>query len=124
MIVPSVEKKIFVVDDNETILVACKNVLKPWYTVFPMSSAAKMFDLLKHVRPDLILLDVEMPDMGGYEAAKILASHEAYRNIPFMFLTGRTDAGSEKEGLDLGALQYIHKPIFSEDLISRIKNFI
>jgi len=114
------EKKIFVIDDNEANLTACKNVLKPFYTVFPIPSAAKMFDLLRHVKPDLILLDVEMPEMDGYEAAGILKKDDAWKGIPLLFLSGRTDDASEKKGLDLGALEFIQKPIVSSVLLDRI----
>ena len=119
----SKEKIIFVIDDNEANLVACKNILKPYYAVFPVPSAAKMFDLLKHVKPDLILLDVEMPGMNGYEAAKILKNDEAYREIPLIFLSGRTEAEFITEGLKLGALEFIQKPIISDVLLARIGDF-
>ena len=55
------EKTIVVVDDNNANLIACKSILKSYYTVYPVSSSVKMFELLEHVKPVLILLDVEMP---------------------------------------------------------------
>ena len=118
------QKNIFVVDDNDTNLVACKSVLKPFYVVYTIPSAAKMFDLLKHVKPDLILLDVEMPDMDGYEAARKLKNDDAFKNIPLIFLSGRVDPESEKEGLSLGALEFIQKPIVTNHLISRLEKHL
>ena len=115
------QKIIIVVDDNNANLVACKKILKPYYEVYPVPSAAKMFDLMKHVRPDLILLDVDMPDMNGYEAAGKLQQDDAFREIPIVFLSGRDDATSEMFGLNMGAKDYIHKPFNSELLLKRIE---
>ena len=114
-------QKIFVVDDNNASLTACKKILKPHYEVYPIPSAEKMFETLGHVVPDLILLDVDMPDMNGYEAAGRLKKNEIYSEIPIIFLSGRIDPTSEMVGLNLGALDYIHKPFVSELLLRRIK---
>ena len=115
------QKKIIVVDDNNTNLTACKKILKPFYEVFTVPSTKKMFDLLEHVVPDIILLDVDMPEMNGYEAAAKLKTNDAYKTIPIIFLTGRTDSESELFGLNMGAMDYIHKPIVSELLLRRIE---
>ena len=94
-------KKIIVVDDNVTNLSACKSVLKDFYEVYPASSAEKMFALIDNVLPDLILLDVTMPEMDGYEAARLLKSNDIFREIPIIFLTAKRDAQSEMKGLSL-----------------------
>ena len=113
-------KTIIVVDDNNTTLVASKKILKPFYEVYPALSATRMFKLMEHIKPDLILLDVEMPDINGYEAASMLKETEAFREIPIIFLTTRNDPVSEKLGLNLGAADYITKPVESDHLIERI----
>jgi putative two-component system response regulator len=115
------QKVIIVVDDNDSHLTASKKILKPYYAVYPVLSAAKMFDLLDHVTPDLILMDVEMPDTNGYEAVRMLQNSETYKKIPVIFLTARNDSISEMEGLNLGALDYIHKPFVSSILIRRLE---
>ena len=115
------QKIVFVVDDNNANLIACKNILKPHYTVYPAPSTEKMFELLENIKPDLILMDVEMPNIDGYEAARMLKGNEAYKEIPLIFLSARSDAKSEMEGLSLGALDYIHKPFFSALLLRRIE---
>ena len=115
------QKKIIVVDDNNSNLTACKKILKPFYEVYTVPSAEKMFELLGHIMPDMILLDVEMPDMNGYEAAGRLKNDNTYRQIPLIFLTGRIDPKSEMFGLNMGALDYIHKPFVSELLLRRIQ---
>ena len=117
-------KTIIAVDDNNANLVACKKILKPFYEVYPASSAAKMFKLMEHITPDLILLDVEMPDMNGYEAARMLKNNNASDKIPIIFLSARDDPVSEKFGLNLGALDYIHKPIVGSQLLSRIESHL
>jgi len=117
-------KKIIAVDDNPENLTAIKNTLKDLYTVYPSPSATDMFELLEHVRPDLILLDVEMPEMNGYEAIKKLKSDDKYREIPVIFLTGMSDAQSETEGLYLGAVDYIRKPFITPLLLMRIKMYL
>jgi len=101
---------IFVVDDNETSLTAAENVLVNEYKVIALSSAAKMFEALTKFTPDLILLDIEMPVMSGFEALKILKSNESYADIPVIFLSGLSDAISEAFGIKLGAVDLIMKP--------------
>jgi len=118
------KKKIIAVDDNLDNLTALKNILKDTYDVYPSSSALKMFDLLEHFLPDLILLDVEMPDMNGYETTKKLKSYEKYKQIPIIFLTVRDDIQSEMEGLSLGAVDYIHKPFVAPLLLQRINTHL
>jgi len=117
-------KKIIAVDDNPENLGALKNTLKEIYMVYPCPSAPEMFELLEHVLPNLILLDVEMPGMNGYEAIKKLKSDDKYRDIPVIFLTSMNDEQSEKDGLSLGAVDYIHKPFVSPQLHERIKTHL
>jgi putative two-component system response regulator len=122
--VPNERKIIFVVDDNKGNLIACKNILQPYYEVYPAQSAEKMFELLGHIKPDLILLDVEMPDVSGHEAAQKLKSNDDHKNIPIIFLSARSDSTSELEGINLGALDYIHKPFLSQLLLRRIETHL
>ncbi|MCL2067870.1 MAG: response regulator [Treponema sp.] len=117
-------KKIIIVDDNLENLTAIKNTLKDIYDVYPSSNASKMFDLMGSFLPDLILLDVDMPGINGYEAAKMLKHNEKYREIPVIFLTSMNDAESEYRGLSLGAVDYIHKPFVSTLLLKRIETHL
>jgi len=118
------QKKIFVVDDNSANLTACKSILKRHYEVYPVLSAAKMFELLEHIMPDLILLDVDMPEINGYEAAGRLKKNSAYNEIPIIFISGRVDPQSEAFGLNMGAVDYIHKPFTSDLLLQRIETHL
>jgi CheY-like chemotaxis protein/nitrogen-specific signal transduction histidine kinase len=117
------QKEIIVVDDMPENLSALKNILKDIYIVYPCPSAAKMFELLEHVFPDLILLDVIMPEMDGYEALKKLKSSQ-YSEIPVIFLTSVHDPQSEIKGLELGAIDYIRKPFVTPLLLQRIKTHL
>jgi len=118
------KKKIIAVDDNIENLTVLKDTLKGIYDVYPCNSASKMFELLERFIPDLILLDVEMPEMNGYQAARVLRDDAKYKTIPFMFLTVRDDIKSEIDGLTLGAVDYIHKPFAAPLLLQRIKTHL
>jgi putative two-component system response regulator len=86
-----------------------------------LPSAAKLFAMLKKVMPDLILLDIEMPEMNGFEALKLLKANNLYAHIPIMFLTGRDDSSNEAYGIELGAVDFIGKPFSKPVLLNRIK---
>jgi putative two-component system response regulator len=117
-------KRIIVVDDNTENLIAIKNALKADYDVYPTISVSTMFELMERILPDLILLDVEMPDINGYEAAKMLKNNDTFRKIPLIFLTSMNNPESEMEGLNLGAIDYIHKPLVAPLLLRRIKTHL
>ena len=117
-------KKIIVVDDSPTNLTICKNVLKPYHEVYPVSSATKMFMLTDKIKPDLILMDVEMPEFNGYETVRMLKNSNDLKDVPIIFLTAKSDTSSEMEGLDLGAVDYITKPFVGELLLRRIETHI
>ena len=117
-------KIIYIVDDNATNLVTAKNALEGIYETFALPSAAKMFKLLERITPDLILLDVEMPEMNGFEALQILKSDEAFKNIPVVFLTAKNDTESEIRGFEIGAIDFINKPFSPPVLIKRIETHI
>ena len=117
----SVRRTIIIVDDSLTDLTVGKNMLKTFYQVIPLSSAKTLFETLKTVVPDLILLDIEMPEMTGYETIQRLKADSAWKDIPVIFLTVRDDPESEVEGFDLGAVDYITKPLSAPMLLKRIE---
>jgi len=115
-------KTIIIVDDNTTNLVTAKEILKNDYKVYPVPSAEILFDLLENIIPDLILLDVEMPKINGYEALRTIKSTPELSQIPVIFLTGQTDEASELKGLSLGAIDYVLRPFSAPLLRKRIHN--
>jgi class 3 adenylate cyclase len=112
---------IILVDDNPTNLWAGRNALSGSYDIIAVPSARKMFDALEKNTPALILLDIDMPGMNGYEAIRLLKAREETRHIPVIFLTGKTDVSDELMGLSLGAVDYITKPIVPPLLLKRIE---
>ena len=112
---------IILVDDNPANLRIGKNVLTEKYTVATSPSAEKMFGLLENNTPAIILLDIDMPEMNGYEAIKILKSKPETKDIPVIFLTAKAESDDELEGLSLGAIDYITKPFNPALLLERIK---
>lgn len=117
----SEKKLIFLVDDNPANLRIGKNVLSELYTVATVPSGAKLFSLLESNHPALILLDIDMPEMDGYEALEILKSKPETKDIPVVFLTGMADSANEDKGRLLGAIDYITKPFDPPSLIACIE---
>ena len=117
-------KTVFVVDDNATNLVTAKDALSGKYKTYALPSAEKMFQLLEKIMPDLILLDVEMPEMDGFKALSILKSDEKLKTIPVIFLTAKNDPDSEIHGFEMGAIDFINKPFSPPVLIKRIETHI
>ena len=111
-------KTIFLVDDDLTNLTIGKNALAESYNVFTLNSGARLLKMLEKHIPDLILLDVAMPEMSGYETIKAIKRNKTTARIPVIFLTAKSDASSELEGLSLGAIDYIIKP-FSPPLLRK-----
>ncbi|CVK18701.1 response regulator transcription factor [Sporomusa sphaeroides] len=113
--------KLFVVDDDIILLKVMEELLKEYYEVSLAKSGPQAVRFLeKGGSPDLILLDIDMPDMDGFATLLKLRALNAGREVPVVYLTGLTDAGSEAYGLQLGAVDYIRKPVVKEVLLARI----
>jgi putative two-component system response regulator len=117
-------KTIFVVDDSDTNLTMAEEALERHYRVMTGPSAQKMFSLLEKMKPDLILLDIEMPEMNGFEAIRVLKANSNWAEIPVMFLTGRTDSSVEVHGFELGAVDFVGKPFSTPVLLNRVKTHL
>jgi len=117
------EKKpcVFLVDDNIVNLNMGKSALETNYTVITIPTGEKLFAALKSHKPDLILLDIEMPGMSGYDTIKGLKLNPETANIPVIFLTSRSTAEDELLGFSLGAVDYITKPFSQPILIKRVE---
>jgi len=112
---------IILVDDNPANLKVGKSVLSQKYTVATAPSAEKMFSLMESNNPAMILLDIDMPQINGYETIKILKSKPETKDIPVIFVTGKTNSDDELTGLSLGAIDYITKPFQPALLLKRIE---
>ncbi|PKO50064.1 MAG: two-component system response regulator, partial [Betaproteobacteria bacterium HGW-Betaproteobacteria-21] len=103
---------ILIVDDVPDNLVVLGDLLQPLYDVLAAPSGMRALEIAtRRPSPDLILLDVMMPGMDGYEVLTRLQNAELTRGIPVIFLTGLDDARDEEHGLALGAVDYIAKPL-------------
>ncbi|MCL2758622.1 MAG: response regulator [Treponema sp.] len=118
---PKQKALIIMVDDNPANLRIGKNILSDKYVVATAPSAEKLFNLLSSNIPDLILLDVDMPEMDGYQTIKLLKSKAETKDIPVIFLTARAESDAELAALSLGAMDYITKPIQPALLLKRIE---
>jgi putative two-component system response regulator len=113
---------VLVVDDIPDNLSLLGTILKDDYKVKVANNGEKALRIARsETPPDLILLDIMMPGMDGYEVCRQLKSDAATRDIPVIFLTARTGMEDEKHGLELGAVDYITKPISPPIVMARVK---
>lgn len=112
--------KILVVDDNTVNLAAVEKSLKSRYEVIPMISGRRALKLLYVQKVDLILLDIEMPEMDGIETLTEIRKIESAANTPVIFLTAKKDKRTVLEGFRLKIMDYIVKPFDSENLAERV----
>ena len=117
-------KTIFIVDDNDTNLMAAKTALEGIYKSYALPSALQMFKLAEKIIPDLILLDIDMPEMDGFQAMQKLKSDCKLQSVPIIFLTGKNDEATEIRGFEMGALDFINKPFSPPVLVRRIETHI
>lgn len=115
-------KKVMMVDDDPLILKIGKYFLAEAYEVYPLPSAEKLFEALEKVTPNVILLDVVMPEIDGIETIKRLKADKRYAAIPVIFVSSIGDDKSVYEHLTLGAYSNLQKPFTSEELHTRIEN--
>jgi diguanylate cyclase (GGDEF)-like protein len=114
---------ILCVDDVENNLFVIKNILENVnsYTLFTALSGQEAFDIILKHRVDLIMLDIMMPEMDGFEVARLLKQNSMTKDIPIIFVTAKTDEQSLKEAFDRGGIDYIVKPYRDYELLARVK---
>ena len=120
------EKKITIlaVDDTPANIDAVKGVLSKTYFVQAAVNGMMALKIVDKKRPDLILLDIMMPKIDGYEVCRRLKDNPDTKDIPVIFLTAKSDVSDETKGLELGAVDYITKPISPSILLERVKNHL
>ncbi len=119
-------KKIFVVDDEQDLLFTIKQVLEFYnkdYRVTTIDSGKRLFELLKEDTPDLILLDIMMPDINGWDIFKKLKSNPKWKKMPIIFISSVTD-DTRKRTANTIADDFIEKPFEAEILQRKIKYFL
>src|SRR4029077_6786559 len=118
-------KTILIVDDTTTNIVIISSVLKDSFRTKVATNGEKALVLASAGdRPDLILLDITMPGMDGYEVCRRLKANRATHGIPVIFLTAKTEADDEKQGFEVGAVDYIHKPFSAPIVLARVNTHL
>ncbi|AEF53699.1 HD domain-containing phosphohydrolase [Marinomonas posidonica] len=115
---------IMVVDDIADNINVLSNLLRPFYKVKAATSGKKALSIASTSPPDLILLDVMMPEMDGYEVCRQLKQNIATQKIPVIFVTAKTEVEDETLGLEVGGVDYISKPIQPAIVLQRIKTHL
>lgn len=115
---------ILAVDDSPENLDLIKNILNPYYTVKVAPTGELALHIARTHQPDLVLLDIMLLDMNGYDVCHQLKSDDTTRNIPVIFLTAKSSEADEIEGFKIGACDYIIKPFSPAIMLARIKTHI
>lgn len=115
------KKTILVVDDNKTNLLVVQDLLKEEYRVAPVTSGEQSLKYLERNEPDLILLDIQMPGMDGFEVMRRIQADDVWRKIPVIFLTADRSEETEEACFKMGAVDYIGKPFIPIIMLQRIR---
>jgi len=118
------KKTIFVVDDSISNLTAISEALSPYYAVRTIPSGAKAIERLERTAPDIVLLDIEMPEIDGFEVFRYIRGTERLKEIPVIFLTAKKDYATESKALEMGVVDFIGKPFNPAVLLNRVKHHI
>jgi diguanylate cyclase (GGDEF)-like protein len=118
------KNSILIIDDSELNIAVLIRILSTDYIVYTAKNGREGLELAKKYMPDMIILDVVMPDMDGYDVISILKNDERLKNTPVIFITGLTNIEEEEKGLALGGADFITKPFSSSIVKLRVKNQI
>ncbi len=114
---------VMVVDDDPVLLAIVRSLLEPWgLKVTPLSNPHQFWDVLESTTPDLLILDIEMPQISGIELCQIVRQDARWSSLPILFLTSHTDAETVNEVFSIGADDFVSKPIVGPELVTRIIN--
>ena len=113
-----------IVDDEPGNISIIAKLFKQEYEVLAATSGEEALEIADRCSPDLVLLDIMMPEMDGYEVCRRLRQNDATKHVPIIFLTAKRDAGDEEYGLNLGAIDYIVKPFDLAIVRARVRNHI
>ena len=118
------ENSVLIVDDEVSNILVLSSILKPEYTVYAVKDGEGAVEAANKFKPDVILLDIILPGMDGYETIAALKASENTREIPVIFISGLIDIDAEEKGLALGAADYIFKPFSPAIIKLRVRNQI
>ncbi len=112
---------ILIVDDNASMIQLVARMLKGVARLRFATGGAEALELMRQERPDLVLLDAEMPGMSGYEVCEAIRADALLSTVPVVFLTGNGDTAAEVRGLEAGAVDFITKPVHEALLLARVR---
>jgi len=115
---------ILIVDDKPENLSVLFSLLNELYEVLAAESGVVALDIIRSSKPDLILLDIMMPELDGYELCSIVKSSEYTKDIPIIFMSALSETSDKVRGFELGAVDYIIKPFQQEEVVARIKTHL
>ena len=115
---------IFIVDDDDTNLMAAKLALEGRHKTYALVSAKAMLRLAERIKPDLILLDIAMPEVDGFAAITVLKAKPELKAVPVVFLSAATDPQTRRQGRELGAVGFVAKPFSATALVEMIEAHI
>lgn len=120
------QKRILVVDDSKVAAMTAEMMLRKegLYDITMAEDGAEAVRMATEDPPDLILMDVVMPNMNGFEAVRELRLQESTRDIPIIMVTTRAEATNVEEGYDAGCNEYVNKPINGAELLSKVKDLL
>jgi PleD family two-component response regulator len=118
----AVQNSVLIIDDDLMNIKALMHILESDYTIYAEKNGASCLESAKKIRPDLILLDVVMPEISGFEVIEIIKADEDVKNIPVIFVTGKASPEDEVRGFKLGAVDYITKPFVAPVVKMRIQH--
>ncbi|MDD2897946.1 MAG: diguanylate cyclase [Desulfuromonadaceae bacterium] len=119
------KQTVLIVDDQPTNIQILAVSLSPYYEIMASTNGADALEILSRpIKPDLVLLDVMMPGIDGYEVCRRLKDNEETKNIPVIFVTSHTESLEEEIGLNLGAADYISKPYRLPIILARVRNHL
>ena len=118
------EKKILLVDDAETILMMERMILGKSYTLITAKDGEKALTVAATEKPDLIILDIVMPKMDGFEVCRRIKSDENTKSIPVIMVTTKGDSSNVEKGFESGCNDYVTKPINGAELLSKVRSHL
>ena len=116
--------RLLLVDDEPTNLQVLRHILQSDYRLLFATDGERALQVAREQRPDLVLLDIMMPNLDGYAVCRALKADAATASIPVIFITALTDSRDETAGFDAGAVDYITKPINPAIVMARVRNHL
>ncbi|MGC1307743.1 MAG: response regulator [Phormidesmis sp.] len=117
--------KLLIVDDDLAMLTLLQSLLQPWgFQLKLLSDPQQFWQALERFEPDLILLDVKMPQLSGFDLCKVLRNDPQWHDLPVLFMSGHTDAATIQQVFSVGADDYIRKPIVAPELVARVLGWL